>query len=55
MNRETLEQVALETVSATHYYDLADNIQETSTPDLYDLIACDGDEVKEQLMFGEEE
>ena len=47
MDRETLEKLALETVSAEYYYDLADNISDITDADLYDLIACKGDYRKE--------
>jgi len=42
MNRETLEKIALETVSAELYYDLADTIDEASNEDLYKIISFKG-------------
>lgn len=48
MDREDLERAALEAVSATNYYDLADNIDATSDDDLYKIIDADGDETKEE-------
>lgn len=38
-DRETLEQQALQAVSAELYYDLADNIDEVSDEDLKAIIA----------------
>ena len=49
-DREDLEELALRTVSATNYYDLADNIDATSDNDLYAIIAADGDEAKENAL-----
>lgn len=49
-DRDELEEVALKTVSATNYYDLADNISVVSDQDLRDIIACDGDEGKEEKL-----
>lgn len=47
-DRETLEAEALETVSATYYYDLADSIDGMSDGELWSIIACDGDEAEEE-------
>lgn len=50
MDRETLEKIALFTISAQNYYDLADTINETSDDELMDLINCNGDYKKEQAL-----
>ena len=50
MDREDLERAALEAVSATNYYDLADNIDATSDDELYKIIDADGDETKEEAI-----
>lgn len=42
-DRETLEQQALQAVSAELYYDLADNIDACDDEQLYKIIACNGD------------
>jgi len=42
MTRETLEKIALETVSAELYYDLADCIDGLNDEDLYNVIDCNG-------------
>jgi hypothetical protein len=47
MKREDLEKLALETVSAELYYDLADNIDACSDEDLHRIIACKGKYRKE--------
>lgn len=47
LEREVLEQIALFTVSAENYYDLADNINEMSDEDLSELIKCNGNYKKE--------
>lgn len=41
-NRRTLEQLALHTVCACYYYDLADCIVEMSDEELEAIIATDG-------------
>ena len=43
LTREDLEKLALETVSADNYYDLADNIDSTTDYDLSRIIDCGGD------------
>lgn len=40
MDRDTLEQMALDFVSPTHYYDLADMLQELSDTELINIIEC---------------
>jgi hypothetical protein len=55
MNREDLEKLALETVSAELYYDLADTISEASDSDLYKIIECGGDYLKELAWQDEQE
>ena len=47
MDREELEKEALFSVSATNYYDLADNIENTTDEELERIIAAGGDESKE--------
>lgn len=47
MERETLEKLALLTVSTELYYDLADSINETSDSELLDIIKCNGNFKKE--------
>lgn len=47
MDREDLERAALEAVSATNYYDLADNIDATSDDELRHIIAANGNEAEE--------
>ena len=47
MDREELEKEALFTVSATNFYDLGDNIENTTDEELERIIAADGDESKE--------
>ena len=53
MKREELEKLALETVSADIYYELADFMGVTTDDELRALIACDGDYKKELLIYGE--
>ena len=43
LTREDLEKLALETVSADNYYDLADNIDSTTDYELSRIIDCGGD------------
>lgn len=52
MSRDDLEQIALLTVSAENYYDLADNIDAMTDYDLADLIKCNGDYDKELALAG---
>ena len=47
MDREELEKEALFTVSATNFYDLGDNIENTTDEELERIIAAGGDESKE--------
>lgn len=47
LGREELEREALWRVSATNYYDLADNIDATSDDELRHIIAANGNEAKE--------
>lgn len=47
MDREDLERAALEAVSATNYYDLADNIDATTDDELRHIIAANGNEAEE--------
>ena len=47
MGREDLEREALWRISATNYYDLADNIDETSDDELRQIIAANGNEAEE--------
>ena len=49
--RDTLEKMALKTVSAELYYDLADNIDSMSDVELYDIIECGGNYKKEQALY----
>lgn len=53
MNREDLEHIALETVSAELYYDLADTIDSVGDDELRAIIACNGDYEKELAISGE--
>lgn len=48
LDRETLEAVALETVSPEMYYQLSDTIGETDDSDLYRIIASNGDYSRER-------
>ncbi len=41
-DRDTLERVALETVSPDNYYDLADNLDITTDEELRQIIAANG-------------
>lgn len=50
MNREELEAEALRVVSATNYYDLADNIESTSDEELRQIIAANGSEKLEEAI-----
>ena len=45
--RDDLERLALKTVSAELYYDLADTIGETDDDDLWDIIKAKGNYKKE--------
>lgn len=47
MGREDLIREAVWRVSATNYYDLKDNIDATSDDELRQIIAANGDELKE--------
>ncbi len=47
IDRETLEQLAKETISSDLYYDLCDNIDSCTDDDLIKIIACKGDYRKE--------
>jgi hypothetical protein len=47
LKREDLEKLALETVSAELYYDLADAVGDCADSDLYKIIECGGDYKKE--------
>jgi len=47
MKREDLEKLALETVSAELYYDLADTIDSATDDELYKIIECNGSYEKE--------
>lgn len=47
VDRETLEWLALRTVSPENYYDLADCIDICTDDDLADIIKCNGDYNKE--------
>lgn len=47
IDREALESMALKTVSAANYYDLADNIDTMTNADLYFIINCYGVEEEE--------
>ena len=47
---ETLKKIALETVSAELYYDLADNIDDMDTLELQAIIDCNGDFKKEMKI-----
>ena len=38
MNRDELEKLAMEKVDPALYYDLADNIDQATDSDLYDII-----------------
>jgi hypothetical protein len=49
MKREDLEKLALETVSADLYYDLADTIDSCNDDELSRIIACNGNYQKELL------
>ena len=51
IDRDTLEKMALKTVSAELYYDLADNIDAMSDVELYDIIECKGDYKKERALY----
>lgn len=50
LGREELEREALWRVSATNYYDLADNISECTDQDLRDIIEANGNEEAEQRL-----
>lgn len=52
-DRETLEQLALETVSAENYYDMADTIDSLTDNELQAIIDCNGDYKKELAISGE--
>lgn len=52
IDREQLEQMALFTVSAEHYYDLCDNINEMTNEELAELIKCNGN-YKQELKLQE--
>jgi hypothetical protein len=54
IDREILEQQALETVSADLYYDLADNIDSATDHELIDIINCNGDYRKEMELWVQE-
>lgn len=54
-NREVLEILALNTISAEHYYDLADNISDMENDELQALIDCKGNFRKELEYIGDEE
>lgn len=47
IDRETLEQQAMQTVSAELYYDLADNLETATDEELRQIINCNGDYKKE--------
>lgn len=47
--RELLELYALQAVSATYYYDLADNMQTVTDEQLGAIIEADGDEFIELI------
>lgn len=44
MEREELENTALDTVSSDYYYELSDNINNATDEELQLLIDCNGDE-----------
>lgn len=50
LDREELEREALWRVSATNYYDLADNIDATSDDELRQIIAANGNEAEEAKL-----
>lgn len=53
-DREDLEILALEMVSAANYYDLVDNIEATTDRELAAIIACKGDEARENALMDAE-
>lgn len=53
MNREDLEKLALETVSAELYYDLADNLETATDEELIKIIECNGSYKKEMRLQNE--
>lgn len=52
MDRDTLEQTALQTVSSDYYYDLADTIDSMTDEQLYQIVECDGDVKLEEKLQG---
>lgn len=47
MNRKQLEKLALETISSSNYYELANSVDLCTDQELKSLIACNGDYDKE--------
>jgi hypothetical protein len=52
MNREDLEKIALETVSAENYYELTDFIDVMPDNELQELIECKGIYSDECKLWG---